>query len=151
MLKETLEQRLWAKAGKKGPDECWEWQAYKNPGGYGTIGYKRTVLLAHRVAWELTNGSIPNEQCVLHRCDNPSCVNPAHLFLGTLADNNADMERKGRCRKARGEASGGAKLTREQVLEIRDDPRTQRALGRIYGVEHSTIGCIKRRVKWAWL
>jgi hypothetical protein len=85
---------------------------------------------------------------VLHRCDQPLCVNPEHLFLGTQADNTRDMDAKGRANRPKGEAHGWAKLTNDQVLLIRKSPETHRELGKIYGVHHSTIGNIKRSRIW---
>jgi len=78
------------------PDNCWEWEASKNKGGYGQFAVNKKPKLAHRVAWELKHGSIPNGLCVLHKCDNPPCVNVNHLFLGTRQDNLKDMRNKGR-------------------------------------------------------
>lgn len=80
---------------KYGP-ECWEWQAAKTPSGYGQFKYKGTMKIAHRVAFEFFMGVKPGPMCVLHRCDNPSCERPDHLFLGTQQDNIADMLKKGR-------------------------------------------------------
>lgn len=102
-----LEVRFWAKVRKGAPDECWQWLGAKSALGYGSIiaGSRYTgdsgPRHAHRVSWELTNGPIPPGEgyhgtCVCHRCDNPSCVNPAHLFLGSQLDNIADRHAKGR-------------------------------------------------------
>jgi hypothetical protein len=97
----TLEERFWAKVDRGDPDECWTWLAYRRPDGYGslrmgTLGVDRRNERAHRLSWTLANGPIPAGLLVLHRCDNPSCVNPAHLFLGTDQDNADDRQSKGR-------------------------------------------------------
>jgi hypothetical protein len=111
-------------------------------------------MLAHRVAWELTNGPIPSGLCVLHRCDNPPCCNPAHLFLGTHADNMRDMESKGRgyTRNRFGELNHNVKLTSEQVIYLRflyfAERRSQSEIGKFFGVEHSTVGRIVNGKSW---
>ena len=96
----TVEERFWDKVAIAADDDgCWEWQAYKNPAGYGKIGVGgrgKGIALAHRVSWELKFGQIPDGLCVCHVCDNPGCVRPGHLFLGTHKDNMTDMAKKGR-------------------------------------------------------
>ncbi len=91
-----VEQRLWSKIIRAGDDDCWLWTAHLNACGYGTIQVGGRSLLAHRVVYEITHGPFPLPMKVLHRCDNPSCCNPAHLWLGTQIDNIADMNAKGR-------------------------------------------------------
>lgn len=133
------------------PNSCWLWTGGTTTEGYGqfTIGYKRHR--AHRVAYARWKMLFPEELYVCHACDNRVCVNPAHLFLGTAADNIADRDAKGR--QAVGEANGRAVLTEEQVLAIRAEyaagDTSQRALGRKYGVEKTAIRRAVHRATWA--
>jgi hypothetical protein len=123
-------ERFWSNVDTSG--DCWEWRGTIMHEGYGVAHFNYRHYRAHRVSWELTNGPIPDELCVLHRCDNRSCVNPAHLFVGTRDDNMRDMVAKARQRHGdnhpfkinpqlaqRGEAHGISKLTAQQVREIR--------------------------------
>jgi hypothetical protein len=145
------ETRFWSKVAKRGPDECWEWQASLNQAGYGQFAVVTTRPKrndrAHRVSWILQFGEIPDNLCVLHKCDNPKCVNPNHLFLGTRRDNIHDCIAKGRYRigcRHNGEAHHRALLTEDDVREIR---KLQKAkprpdwilLGKKLGVHPSTI------------
>ena len=135
---------------------CWLWVGdYATNTRYGQItssggAKERKKFRAHRASWELNRGPIPNGLSVLHKCDTPACVNPDHLFLGTQADNMHDMFAKGRRPTARGERAGKAKLTEEQVLAIRDDPRPYREIAHAYGLgSHSSVKAIKLRRSWA--
>jgi len=149
--KRSLASRFWPKVDVKGSDECWEWAAVKTSRGYGQVWNGEKKMQAHRVAWELTHGPIPDGFCVLHHCDNRACVNPAHLWLGTNADNMADATGKGRM--ARGERNGraGTKLTSEKVREARISKIPQYTIAARLGVSRSAISLIKSGKTWAWL
>lgn len=148
----TLEQRFWRKVLVKDKDYCWEWQGSKASFGHGTFWNGNTVDSAHRISWELHKGKIPDDMCVLHHCDNPSCVNPNHLFIGTRKDNVIDMVEKGRNRTISGESHPNAKLNEENVLEIRKLYKTgeysQRKLAKIFNVSKYAIRCVIKRKSW---
>jgi hypothetical protein len=142
-------QRFWNKVNKQ-ENGCWEWTAHLNTNDYGQFKLDGKLQLAHRASWMFEHGPISDGMHVLHHCDNPSCVNPAHLFLGTHADNMRDMAEKGRAARnpQPGESNGSAKLTEADVLAIRSDKRSQRAIAAEYGVGHSAISLIKNRKVW---
>jgi len=124
---------------------CWLWTGTRDQKGYGRFWIPgRTPAKPHRVAWEFINGPIPIGLAVCHRCDTPSCCNPAHLFMGTLAENNRDMLNTDRAR-------GPALLTSEAVRVIRAAyaaGTTQAALGREFGVRQVTIQAVVTRRTW---
>jgi hypothetical protein len=149
-----LKDRLFARTDIRGPDECWLWIGWRHPGGHGQIGRgSRAEGLAytHVVSWEIANGKrVPLGMCVCHKCDNPPCVNPDHLFLGTRADNTADMLSKRR--HPHGESASWARLTDRDVLEIRrlsDGGVTQREIGQRFNVSRSLVGLIVQRLRWS--
>lgn len=135
---------------------CWEYKGWLDKDGYGKMtvtakdGTWRSIGV-HRLSWEVHRGPIPDDMGVLHKCDNPKCMNPAHLFLGTPADNNRDKTEKGRAIAPRGEQVVHSKLKTADVIEIRklySDGETQRAIAPRYGVTYKTISKIVRRERW---
>lgn len=130
---------------------CWLWLGFLNEDGYGYIRHHAKQMGAHRYSYMRFNGPIPEGMYVCHTCDVPSCVNPDHLFLGTQTDNMRDMERKGRGKKASGEAHSKTYLTEQDVRRIREMLTTMRQLdvSRETGINISTIHNIKRRRTWA--
>ena len=140
--------QVWARA-KGLPDDCWDWPGAKTPVGYGKIGREGKTLYTHRVAYEGANGAIPGGMVVMHSCDNPGCCNPAHLQLGSKADNSADMVSKRRNRA--GEDHHNAKLTARDVETIRTRcaaGETQRALSREYGVTFQHVSAVVNGNAW---
>lgn len=139
----SSEMGFWNRVAMAKEDECWLWTGGLNrPGGYGRIGTHRGgQKLAHRVAYELTHGAIPDGMSVMHSCDQPRCCNPAHLSLGTHADNMRDMARKGRA-KASATNKSIRRFSDEQVRHIRSSAETQEALAHMYGAPRSTIASI---------
>ena len=150
----TLPDRFWAKVARRGPEECWLWMAYLNNTGYGNIkhgGREGRMLLSHRVSYELHFGPIPVGMCVCHRCDNPACVNPSHLFLGTHAENMADRNTKGRAAGPLGESNRRSKLRESDIRDIRHmraSGFTQQALAERFDISQTNVSSIVRGKTW---
>jgi hypothetical protein len=141
---------------QKQPGGCWLWTGSINKSGYGMIGrnlgHAPKVVQVHRLSWEMHRGPIPEGVCVLHRCDVRHCVNPDHLFLGTIQDNNRDRDQKGRHKPFKGETHPMAKLTALQVVEIKKLLAAGvrcTVIGRCFGVTRMTIQAIKSGRLWA--
>lgn len=131
---------------------CWLWTGYSIDGRYGDFWLNGENVKAHRVAYSMFVGEIPAGMYVLHRCDQPFCVNPKHLRLGSLRDNTQDMMSKGRNRPPRGERNGQAKLRASDVVDIRrrlSDGEKPREIARHFGVGEVAISLIKNRKRWA--
>jgi hypothetical protein len=143
--------RFWTKVEKT--DSCWNWTSTKHPKGYGLFSIKNRNQRAHRVSYQLCCGPIPDGMQVLHKCDNPSCVRPDHLFLGTNADNMADKVAKGRQAHYghRGDKHPTAKLTVAQVLAVREATGTHREVAARFGVSMTQIADIRARRAWSYL
>lgn len=149
--KTRLEDRFWSKVDARGAEECWPWVGQATSHwGYGRINIDGRIHHANRVAYELTYGAIPPGIFVCHRCDNPGCCNPSHLWLGTALDNTRDMDRKGRrvTVSMTGEAHPSAKLTAVEVSAIRRSAENDRVLARRYCVTHQQIRNIKTGRQW---
>lgn len=132
---------------------CWEWNGYRMPRGYGSLKYHSQHRLAHRLAHEAWVGPIPDGHQVNHRCDNPPCINPEHLYAGTQEDNMRDMSE--RSRFPTGENHWWVKLTESDVRSIRTEYAaggvTQSELAKKFGVSQTLVSSIVRRVTWTGL
>jgi hypothetical protein len=140
---------FWSRVKVGEPDECWEWQAARSPNGYGVTHWTGRSEQAHRIAFFLSGGYLPQGMQVCHACDNKPCCNPKHLFLGTPKENMLDAIHKDRL--ARGERNAEAKFTPDQIQQIRQDHsagKSQRQLAKESGVYQSTIRRIVIRETW---
>lgn len=145
-----VEVRLFEGIDTSDPSACWIWQKYRL-NGYGQISDNGRNRLAHRVSYELAHGPIQDGLDVCHRCDNPACINPAHLFAGTAKDNMADMMAKGRKTILGGEEHPMAKLSVDEVFLIRSASGTHRQIAARRGVSKSTVTRIKSGQSWRYL
>ena len=146
--------RFWSYVDRKEPDECWPWTSTTGTAHeYGVFGFlsagKSVQYRAHRLAWMLVNGTIPNGMCILHSCDNPICCNPSHLRPGTMAENMA--ERNDRGRHAHGEKQGHSKLTEDQARYALESEEPPSVLGKRFGVHPSAISSIRNGRNWKHL
>ena len=148
--------QFWKKVDTSG--DCWEWQGMKYPTGYGRFGWKGKVAYAHRVSWEITNGPIPDGMVIMHTCDNPSCVRPDHLQLGTQTENMKDRDRKGRFRMPeyhRGDSHPSSKMNSSTVLKMRSlydrGLATPADLARSFGYKYNTVWSAVMRHSWKHL
>ena len=153
--KSALPVRFWDRVTKT--DSCWAWTGSKMSNGYGSIRVHGRRTGAHRVAWELAFGQIPESRFICHHCDNRLCVRPDHLFLGLPKDNSADMDRKGRRRwknppgKNAGEAHGMSKVNEQTVREMRAmrcSGATTADIGRRFGITQGAASMITTGKRW---
>ena len=145
----TPGQRFWQKVHRAGDTDCWQWVAATTGSGYGVFRIDGKLVRAHRWSYAKYRGEIPKGMHVCHHCDRPSCVRPSHLFLGTQADNLADMARKGR--QAKGDTHGNSKLAETDVVAIKKrlaNGESQTAIAADYGVSDSRISEIKKGKTW---
>jgi hypothetical protein len=151
--KKPIQDRFMAKVSvPNDPNACWKWKGVPDKKGYGFIWVNSKNALAHRLSYKLFCGEIAKGMCVCHKCDNPGCVNPKHLFLGTQKENMADMIQKGRSNKAKGSKNGRAKLKEDDIQEIRkmiDSELTLTQIAKQFNVSQWTISRIKRGNNWS--
>ena len=145
----TLQQRLDYYTDKSGgPDACWPWTGALDTDGYGFLKWQGKQRRVTRLTWIAAHGPIPEGKLVCHDCDNPPCVNPAHLFVGPPAANSADMVNKGRSFHPKGELHGCAKITEAIVREIRAAPGLQRDIAKRFGIGQACVSQIRHRKTW---
>jgi predicted XRE-type DNA-binding protein len=149
-------ERFWTKVDKRSPTQCWPWLGAVVPDGYGfllgtPVDGKVRWIRAHRLSWEIANGSIPAGGHVLHHCDNPACVNPAHLYVGSHQQNMRDRAERKRGKEQHGESNTNAKLSAAKVEAIRvliAGGLSQTEVARMFGMSQPQVSRIVRRVAW---
>lgn len=144
-------ERFWSKVDRT--KDCWNWTAALDGRGYGKFYLDGFYMIASRVSWELANGLIPKGANVCHKCDNPRCVNPEHLFIGSNKDNMQDMKTKGRHKFRVGSANPNAKLTKQEVWAIKEARHkgvSAKELSQLYGISKGTVYnlCNFKQAKW---
>jgi hypothetical protein len=151
---------MYLQAAKNEASGCWELHKVKNSSGYARVRKNGSYVYAHRESWEIANGRDAGNLCVCHKCDNPLCINPDHLFLGTLRENFEDMRKKGRnrCGDVKGIDHPLAKLDETKVMEIlskwkpglprKKSPNSAKSLAKEYGVAHSLVHRIVTGQSW---
>ena len=147
-----IEERFWPKGSVGNDGNCWIWNGPVNGNGYGGLTVSGKVIQVHRISWQLHYGDIPAGMCVCHKCDNPLCVNPKHLFIGTPKDNSRDMTVKGR--SSYGRKNGRAILSPDDILKIRERYLSGERpidLSREYGVTSTNIIRIGKRKLWKYI
>lgn len=148
-------QRFWDKVNKNTENGCWEWTASLTKiGGYGRFKHNRKIIRAHRLSYELNYGKFDETLFVCHKCDNPKCVNPDHLFLGTSQDNMDDMIKKGRNSNGNpiGENNGNSRLSENNILNIKKLIKkglSNKKIADMYNVSDSMISRIKLGKNWS--
>jgi hypothetical protein len=154
-MSKNVTDRFWEKVDRCGEDECWEWRAGVDGKGYAAFSLTHENQIGgHVYSYLIHNGKI-GDSWVCHKCDNPKCVNPRHLFLGNALDNNRDMVRKGRNRYLKGEEHPSSRLTENDVLNIRSEYAkggvTMFVLADKYKISFQHVSDIVNKRKWAWL
>ncbi len=149
----NTEEKFWARVQVGSKSECWPWTGSKNKKGYGEVSFDGKVRKAHRMAFVFSGNKLTKDKpLVCHKCDNPSCCNPAHLFAGNNTDNMVDMAKKHRYSDTRGEKNGRAKISYREAMEIRDICKSkamkQRDIAKAYGVGKSTVNYINTGAIW---
>lgn len=151
-LNEKDIERFWRGVDKRGQDECWEWQKCRTKGGYGVMNVRRKILHCNRIGWTIENGRIPDGMIICHKCDNPSCCNPNHLFVGTDLDNCRDREMKGRGHDRTGGNHGRATTNEHAVILMRQiyssGKYTHKKIAEMFKIKHSAVSDIMLRRCW---
>jgi len=146
-------QRFWSKANILGDDDCWDWLVGKKKSGYGQFNIGHKNFYAHRIAWEIYTGKkIERKKVICHKCDNPSCVNPKHLFIGTQKDNIEDKHNKGRAARQDGENNPASKVSWDDVRDIRrmyeSGIYTVLEISHLYPISRYQVSNIVRNKSW---